>query len=373
MQINENGKILMTFELEKVEEYTLPLFENLLKYVNTDVYTYSGQTLDISYQVGFFDDDRIAAYADVVSGVNKQYKVKVNMASWFVIYSYCHCVVIQQEFYKMMTFGENYDENKASHMADWLTAIMFSTLIFHEIGHICNGHIDYIKKKEEEYLDKNPDSKIIEKNQFSFEGKKARPFISPEMWQSLEWNADDFSVTRLVGLYTHENNIDKSLMKGKEHSFSYLVVGIISLFSLMEMGYLKEIAEVYTEKEHLPKRIRVEKCIESLVGSYKMLNKESLSMDVAQIKKVFIPQIEHISELFMQTYFIGYDAINLNINNNSEELDEEHMNYYNKVDECYSINLHSELKEYSYLQVCDDDTLMRGAILEMIKSTYQAE
>ena len=99
--------------------------------------------ISIKVQIGFGKDDRIAAFAD--KSRDGEYIVEVNMPSYFIIYSFCHCIVLQ-EIYPIISYDNN--ENKRGFYAELLTAIMLDILLYHEIGHIVNGHIDYIKDKE---------------------------------------------------------------------------------------------------------------------------------------------------------------------------------------------------------------------------------
>ena len=241
-------------------------------------------------------------------------------------------------------------------------------LFYHELGHIFNGHIDYIKNKESEYIKNNPDYSCKNENAFSYEGRKARPFVSTEMWQALEWNADDFAASRMVGQYTFDENIQHLGLFGKEHGLFFLLVAYVSLFTLMEMGVKVLKPEEYKDKEHLPKRIRLNKSIESMFAAYKELNSLEISLDASDVEEKYVPCIESWTEAFMRTYFKDYDVLNLKTDMNIDELDEQHMHYYNRVDNFYARNLIQELAPYTYCEVQDAKTTAKGNLLNLISN-----
>lgn len=356
---------LQTFDLEDVERLSEPIFEACLSYVNSHLTSKELEKIDVKYQVGFFDDDRVSAYADKKEG---GYIVKINMATWFIIYSFCHCIIMQPIVCDALSFKNEMSQESKMRYANILTTMMMKILFYHELGHIFNGHIDYIKNKESEYIKNNPDYSCKNENAFSYEGRKARPFVSTEMWQALEWNADDFAASRMVGQYTFDENIQHLGLFGKEHGLFFLLVAYVSLFTLMEMGVKVLKPEEYKDKEHLPKRIRLNKSIESMFAAYKELNSLEISLDASDVEEKYVPCIESWTEAFMRTYFKDYDVLNLKTDMNINELDEQHMHYYNRVDNFYARNLIQELAPYTYCEVQDAKTTAKGNLLNLISN-----
>lgn len=356
---------LQTFDLEDVERLSEPIFEACLSYVNSHLTSKELEKIDVKYQVGFFDDDRVSAYADKKEG---GYIVKINMATWFIIYSFCHCIIMQPIVCDALSFKNEMSQESKMRHANILTTMMMKILFYHELGHIFNGHIDYIKNKESEYIKNNPDYSCKNENAFSYEGRKARPFVSTEMWQALEWNADDFAASRMVGQYTFDENIQHLGLFGKEHGLFFLLVAYVSLFTLMEMGVKVLKPEEYKDKEHLPKRIRLNKSIESMFAAYKELNSLEISLDASDVEEKYVPCIESWTEAFMRTYFKDYDVLNLKTDMNIDELDEQHMHYYNRVDNFYARNLIQELAPYTYCEVQDAKTTAKGNLLNLISN-----
>jgi len=87
----EFANVLRSFELEEVEERVGLAFENCLNHINNGKDEY----ISIKFKIGFWKDNRIAALADKSS--DGEYIVKVNMPSYFIIYSFCHCIVLQRK------------------------------------------------------------------------------------------------------------------------------------------------------------------------------------------------------------------------------------------------------------------------------------
>lgn len=353
----EYTSVLQSFELEEVEKRVGLSFENCLNHINNG----NEEHISINVRIGFEKDNKIAAFADKTR--NGEYIVDVNMPSYFIIYSFCHCIVLQK-IYPIVSYDNN--ENKRGFYAELLTAIMLDILLYHEIGHIVNGHIDYIKDKEKEFNIAN-DLPYA----FSYVGKKARPFISPEEWQALEWNADDFSASRIVEKYLSSDTIKTLELHGPQQSMALVVSAYTALYTLMEMGVRCENAEEYKSFEHLPKRIRLEKSLESIyeyvnnIKSYR-IGKESKKY-LEDYKKIF----EKWTELFLKTYFSDYDFIQVDVNNNLEELNEEHRKYYRRVENYYLMNLPSILDKYSKIAICDPASMVKGAILNTIQKMHE--
>lgn len=366
MQLKKDMELeLQTFDLEDVERLSEPIFETCLSYLNSNLANTKLEKIDVKYNVGFFDDDRVSAYADK----NEEgYIVKINMSTWFIIYSFCHCIIMQPIVGAALSFNNEMSQESKTKYADMLTIMMMKILFYHELGHIFNGHIDYIKDKEAEYIKNNPNYLSKNENAFSYEGRKARPFVSAEMWQALEWNADDFAASRMVGQYTFDENIQCLELTGKEHGLFLLIVAYVALFTLMEMGVKVLKPKEYKDKEHLPKRIRLNKSIESMFAAYKELNLLKISVDVSEVEKKYVPCIEGWTEAFMRTYFKDYDVLNLRTDTNIDELDKQHMNYYRRVDNFYARNLIKELAPYTYCEVYDAKTTVKGALLNLVSN-----
>lgn len=366
MQLKKDMELeLQIFDLEDVERLSEPIFEACLSYLNSNLENTKLEKIDVKYNIVFFDDGRVSAYADKKED---GYIVKINMSTWFIIYNFCHCIVMEPEVYAALSFNNKMSQKSKIKYADMLTIMMMKILFYHELGHIFNGHIDYIKDKEAEYIKNNSNYLCKNENAFSYEGRKARPFVSAEMWQALEWNADDFAASRMVAQYTFDENIQCLKLKGKEQGLFLLIVAYVALFTLMEMGVKVLKPKEYKDNMHLPKRIRLNKSIESMFVAYKELNSLKISVDVSEVEEEYVPCIEGWTEAFMRTYFKDYDVHNLRTDANIDELDGQHMDYYCQVDNFYVRNLIKELAPYAYCEVYDAKTNIEGKLLNLISN-----
>ena len=353
----EFTNVLQTFELEEVEERVGLTFKNCLNHINNG----REERISIKIQIGFGKDDRIAAFAD--KSRDGEYIVEVNMPSYFIIYSFCHCIVLQ-EIYDIISYDGN--ENKRGFYAELLTAIMLDILLYHEIGHIMNGHIDYIKDKEKEMNITNELPYA-----FSYMGKKARPFISAEEWQALEWNADDFSASRIVEKYLSDDTIKTLELRGMQQAVALIVSAYTSLYTLMEMGVRCENAEEYKSFEHLPKRIRLEKSLECIYDYFNNTKSFRIGKESKEYLEYYKMIFEKWTGLFLKTYFLDYDFIKIDENNNLEELDDEHREYYKRVDNYYLMKLPSILDKYAKITICDPASMFKGALLNTLHKLHE--
>ena len=73
----------------------------------------------------------------------------------------------------------------------------------------------------------------------------------------------------------------------------------------------------------------------------------------------------------MKTYFLDYDFIQIDMNNNLEELYEEHRKYYKRVENYYLMNLPSILDKYSKIMICDPASMAMGDLLNTIHKMYK--
>jgi hypothetical protein len=269
-----------------------------------------------------------------------------------------------QEIYPIISYDNNKD--KRLFYADLLTAIMLDILLYHEIGHIANGHIDYIKDKEKEYgaINDLPYA-------FSYVGKKARPFISPEEWQALEWNADDFSASRIVEKYLSDDTIKNLGLQGLQQAMAIVVSSYTALYTLMEMGVRCENAEEYKSFEHLPKRIRLEKSLESVYEYFNSFKSYRIGKESKEHLECYKKVFEKWTGMYLKTYFKDYDFIQIDENNNLEELDDEHREYYKRVENYYLMNLPLILDKYAKIAIFDTASMVKGTLLNVVQKLHE--
>ena len=202
-------------------------------------------------------------------------------------------------------------------------------------------------------------------------GKKARPFISPEEWQALEWNADDFSASRIVEKYLSSDTIEKLRLQGPQQAVAIIVSSYTALYTLMEMGVRCENAEEYKSFEHLPKRIRLEKSLASVYDYFNSFKSYRIGKESKEYLEYYKKIFERWTGLFLKNYFLDYDFIQIDENNNLEELDDEHREYYKRVENYYLMNLPLILDKYAKIVICDPASMVKGALLNMIQKLHE--
>ena len=74
---------------------------------------------------------------------------------------------------------------------------------------------------------------------------------------------------------------------------------------------------------------------------------------------------------FLKNYFLDYDFIQIDENNNLEELDDEHREYYKRVENYYLMNLPLILDKYAKIVICDPASMVKGALLNMIQKLHE--
>lgn len=334
------------------EKHLNMIFDGCLNYLNDTLQKEKGIKLDVKFKM---DIQKEKIYASVEKRLEGDYLVRVSMASYNIVEEYYSKMICLDGIYKMITLREEFDEKIATEYSNLLIDMTLRTIIFHELGHVFNGHIDYIEAKINEY--KKLNTKVNQINyiaEYLEKSKKARPYLEPIDWQALEWNADDFAITRLIGQYTYKDKIDGDILKSVDHAFFIITFAISSMYCLMDMNIAKEKDELgeYRLEEHLPKRFRLQKYLEVAILATEKLNNIKLFKNIED-KKIYYSVTKRFEEWYILYTNLQQevDANYKTIENNKNELDNMHMDYYNKVDEYYMKNLPEELKDFTYFIV----------------------
>ena len=133
------------FDFDEYDNFGRSCFESCIEYLNRDLFNYCGKRLDVQYKTGITKNE-INAAADVIE--KNKYLVTVELVAIKQVISLYIDLLSRKEFYVSVT-GKNdeeeYDEKLAFDMAILLSYITLKIIIFHELGHIFNGHVDYIR------------------------------------------------------------------------------------------------------------------------------------------------------------------------------------------------------------------------------------
>ncbi|MBE5991913.1 MAG: hypothetical protein E7247_05895 [Paenibacillaceae bacterium] len=344
-------------DIEKAEEHLKLIFRGCLGYINNDLKI--EKKLDIKFQT---DIEEKKIFAKAEKKENGEYKVTVSLAAYNIIHDYYKQMLVIEGFYNIITLRDKFEEKIASQYLYILIEMTLRTIIFHELGHIFNGHIDYIKFKIDEYYKVH----TVENNvkyvaEFLENSKISRSYLEPIDWQALEWNADDFAITRLIGQYTYIDNIDGIIIKSIEHAFYLITAVVVSMYCLMEMNIVKnnKAMDEYKLEEHLPKRFRLQNYIKVAELATKHFNRISLFRDFNERQ-----QFEQVIIRFEEWYVLytkiksgelkeggGLDETDTTVENNREQLDGVHISYYSMVNQYYLQKLPQELKNFTYFKI----------------------
>ncbi|WP_258876748.1 hypothetical protein [Fusobacterium polymorphum] len=230
-----------------------------------------------------------------------------------------------EKFYKMISLQENYEKSKANILMNFMIEISCKFLIFHELGHIYNGHLLFLEN--EQYTDE--DLKI------------------------LEWNADDFATTKILELRAHPNTViflnnlvKESIILSLEHLGLIIFKAIAIVLNLSNIGY-KERRE---EKKHIPRRLRLPIVIINLIKIFDYLNYEKnkfCSEKLSDIKDDIIKKCFH-EEIPINNFLNDcFNSEKWNQENNLEELNIKNIENTLKIEEKYKKEIEEKLKKYT--------------------------
>lgn len=347
---------------ETAEKHLMTIFEGCLAYINENLPKEKNIPIDVKFCM---EIEKQEIYASAVKRPEGGYIVKVSMAAYNIVEDYYSKMIAIKGFYTTITLKEKFDDKIAQKYLRTLIDMTLRTIIFHELGHIFNGHIDYIQFKIDEYKKLYPEVPEVKQINYIAEylekSKKARPYLIPMDWQALEWNADDFAITRLIGQYTYKDNIDGEILKSIDHSFFIITAAITSMYCLMDMNLANDKDEIneYHLEEHLPKRFRLQKYLEVAVLATEKLNsiklfknsngKEAYVLIIKRFEEWYVMYIKVKSGMLKEGERL--DPTDETVENNKFELDDIHSDYYRKVDEYYLKNLTLELNQFTYFEV----------------------
>ena len=225
----------------------------------------------------------------------------------------------------MISLQENYEKSKANILMNFMIEISCKFLIFHELGHIYNGHLLFLEN--EQYTDE--DLKI------------------------LEWNADDFATTKILELRAHPNTViflnnlvKESIILSLEHLGLIIFKAIAIVLNLSNIGY-KERRE---EKKHIPRRLRLPIVITNLIKIFDYLNYEKnkfCSEKLSDIKDDIIKKCFH-EEIPINNFLNDcFNSEKWNQENNLEELNIKNIENTLKIEEKYKKEIEEKLKKYT--------------------------
>ena len=241
------GALIMELDFFEMEAHAKDLMDYCQTHMNSILKSYNGKELNVDND--FSLDTSTNAQSELNDG---QYKVKLNNGAYVAalrFYQSRFFEIPDKTYYYKLTETTEYSEETARYYYNLMLDITLLSFIFHEYGHIYNGHLDYLVSVKA--------SKKHSANFISLNADGEQPIITfPIRHQALEWNADDFSATRVIETifgyhYWKFFNRDNKL------SFSQLFWVVVNamLVSFCLMGSKKDTCDLQSSM-HLPSKFR---------------------------------------------------------------------------------------------------------------------
>lgn len=246
-----------------------------------------------------------------------------------------------EEFYKKISLEDKFNDKKANAYWFELVDVSLKFVIFHELGHIYNGHLKYLYEKN-----KNEKSSLC---LITEENKEISPLFS----QCLEMDADSFAATQLLSLITFNDYVTekKDIIKAKAHAFYmfYITSGIL----FFELGInnndkdTKSLNDLY----YLPTKVRLDTIVRSGINAYFTLNPELIKKkdESSLIDIAILREYMWNTELFhlMLQSEINDPGSSMTEEYNFKPISEQHIDHANKILDYWKVNVKQKLNEHS--------------------------
>lgn len=322
------------------------IIKSAITYCNDNLETFKGHRLEIAYNV--FKDTTIREIPFIAQSrlFNDEYSIHIDSKLFEISFQVLNTLLHEKNktFYTVVSGEMQYDLEKANIYLDLLHEISTKMIIFHELGHIFNGHLLY----------KINSNKANESHMFM---NSELNDLSPIVSQVLEMDADCFAATRLIGQMTfessieHYNSVIPGIIKNKIHALILSIIGSNLVFSIQGLGRKREIKDLMLLK-YLPLRARQDYFVRSALYSFESLNpREELVLgdkilDINFFREV-LPNLEQYTNLFFQEVY-GFSPETFNSKNNLNEIEDDVLKHCDLLDGFWSSEMRNKLLPYSY-------------------------
>lgn len=249
---------------------------------------------------------------------------------------------VREKFYKIVSLGDCYNRERAKVYSQLLFVYASEIIINHELGHILNGHLAYIADEN------NMSESLLFMNS---EDNNLNPIES----QILEMDADAFSASRMIDVITFDENINTlnnkhdNIIKDKNHTFIISVIASVIVFSIQGLGIRRDSMDLNKVK-YLPLRTRLFNYIGCLSSAYKVMEKsEALKYDYISLIPLLTGVEGYVNAHTLSEY--SFSKAELNIDNNKNELDNQYIEHWRKLNRYWSENIREKLLEYAYFEL----------------------
>ena len=329
---------------EKFEEFCKGCIESSIENCDSLLYQFKKNKIDIEFVI---ESNKMSIGGSSCFKDDK-YKIHINYGVFRKIHDIYDVLLHKnnEQFYKTVALEKEFDDKKAAYYMRLLMEISSKIIIFHELGHIFNGHLKY---KYFEVDNRNS----LEMYMLSEKNKSFPPIFS----QALELNADAFAATRTLGIFTFDENISyyneecPELIKEKSHMYLLFFIASVILFSEMGIANTRNNKQLH-QLNYLPLRTRLDTLIRNSLAAYFGLNKEEKA-DSHIFTIEFLREVIGNIESYVNLYHIahGLPETEYNINNNSEELDETHLKHADYLLNYWTVEVRPKLINYAHFEL----------------------
>lgn len=293
------------------------------------------------------EDLNFNASAGFRSNHEGEFLIKINEGVFHQIWNFYHRTFNDKNLsiVKMAGFideNSSCDKDFPVSLANLYVNITINFIFLHELGHIVNNHILYLKN-----LNYNNDLMMIYPKSKKLEDLN----ISAYEYQMLEVEADEFATKNIFRIVTNEYLVKGLLNLPSfytvaptiKHLCLYIFSSIINERSLQGLGANRAKYDL-TKARYIPNRMRLLVILQELTKNMNLFLKND-----SYPEKMMLEHIERF-ESIINLYLIEecfYDESVLSTQNNLDELDEDVFNHINYLKKFIYPNLKKKLKDLS--------------------------
>ncbi|WP_068505826.1 hypothetical protein [Paenibacillus kribbensis] len=319
-----------------------------IHYCNESLLDYSGKKLEINCVI----TDSMEFNANCSLLPEGFYKLNIRSEVFEKTFRILNTLLYEKNinFYTIVSGGDQkYDLKKANLYLDLMHSISYRLIIYHELGHIFNGHLDYYHSRS-----------ISPRNLSLFMDSRKNQLPSLES-QVLEMDADAFAATRLIGQFTYNPNINSinkaapALLKSQIHAFLLVIISSCITFSIMGLGYKRDQVN-YLESKYLPLRTRQDYYVRCALNAYKMFNNGHLDTDPELLDITFYREVLYNVEQYVNLYYreaLGFQKIEIDSSNNRNEMDTVLIKHSDFLDTFWRNEMRNKLSPFSYFYLAE--------------------
>lgn len=340
----KRGAIVLS---EKAKEAYTDYLDASIHYCNDNLFDYIGTKLKIDYVI----TDSMEFNANCSLLPEGCYKLNIRSEVFEKIFKILNTLLYEKnmKFYTIVSGERKYDLKKANIYLELMHHISCRLIIYHELGHIFNGHLDYYN------------SLSMNQQKLSLFMDSRQNQLLPLESQVLEMDADAFAATRLIGQYTYSpniksiNDIETTLLKNQLHALLLVIISSCITFSIMGLGYKRESVN-HLESKYLPLRTRQDYYVRCVLNAYKVLNNVDLDADLELLDIKFYREVLYNIEQYVNLYHreaLGFQEKEIDSSNNRNEMDTALIRHSDFLETFWKNEMRDKLSPFAYFHLAE--------------------